>query len=73
MPWIASGGADAIASAPPLATAGGVRALWTALELSRRQALSMGDYIIRIGSDPANISAGQEKFAGGQRIEPRIR
>jgi enoyl-CoA hydratase/carnithine racemase len=65
--------ADAIASAPPLATAGGVRALWTALELSRRQALSMGDYIIRIGSDPANISAGQEKFAGGQRIEPRIR
>jgi enoyl-CoA hydratase/carnithine racemase len=65
--------ADAIASAPPLATAGGVRALWTALELSRQQALSMGDYIIRIGSDPANISAGQEKFAGGQRIEPRIR
>jgi len=65
--------ADAIASAPPLATAGGVRALWTALELSRRQALSMGDYIIRIGSDPASISAGQEKFAGGQRIEPRIR
>ncbi|HEX4489952.1 MAG TPA: enoyl-CoA hydratase/isomerase family protein [Acidimicrobiia bacterium] len=65
--------ADAIASAPPLATAGGVRALWTALELSRQQALKMGDYIIRIGSDPASISAGQEQFAGGQRIEPRIR
>ena len=33
----------------------------------------MGFSLIRIGSDPANISGGQEKFAGGQRIEPRIR
>ena len=65
--------ADAIASAPALATAGAVRALWMALELSRKQALDMGFSLIRIGSDPASISEGQEKFAGGQRIEPRIR
>jgi enoyl-CoA hydratase/carnithine racemase len=65
--------ADAIASAPSLVTAGAVRALWMALELSRKQALDMGYALIRIGSDPANISVGQEKFAGGQRIEPRIR
>jgi enoyl-CoA hydratase/carnithine racemase len=65
--------AAAIASAPGLATAGAVRALWMALELSRKQALDMGFSLIRIGSDPASISEGQEKFAGGQRIEPRIR
>ena len=65
--------ADAIASAPGLVTAGAVRALWMALELSRKQALDMGFSLIRIGSDPANISGGQQQFAGGKRIEPRIR
>ena len=65
--------ADAIASAPALATAGAVRALWMALELSRKQALDMGFSLIRIGSDPESIAEGQAKFAGGQRIEPRIR
>ena len=38
-----------------------------------KQALDMGFSLSRIGSDPASISEGQEKFAGGQRIEPRIR
>ncbi len=65
--------ADAIASAPALATAGAVRALWTGLELSRQQALTAGTFLIRIGSDPANISAGQQQFADGKRIEPRVR
>jgi hypothetical protein len=58
---------------PASSRAGAVRALWMALELSRKQALDMGYSLIRIGSDPANISGGQDKFAGGQRVEPSIR
>ena len=64
--WFSGIGQEAI-------SAGAVRALWMALELSRKQALDMGYSLIRIGSDPESIAEGQAKFAGGQRIEPRIR
>ena len=62
-----------IASAPPVAVQGTVRSLWAARELSRAQALDMGKVIIRLGSDPASLYAGQQAFAAGDRARPRIR
>ncbi len=67
--WVAT----RIASAPPVAIQGTVRSLWTARELSRRQALDMGRVIIRVGSDPDSLYAGQQSFQSGERIKPRIR
>jgi enoyl-CoA hydratase/carnithine racemase len=67
--WVA----HAIASAPPIAIQGTVRALWTALELSRQQALDVGRVLIRLGSDPGSLLGGQEAFASGARVEPRLR
>jgi enoyl-CoA hydratase/carnithine racemase len=65
--------ARAIADAPEIAIQGTVRALWTALELSRSQALSVANLFTRIGSDPAAFAQGQERFASGHRIEWRKR
>jgi enoyl-CoA hydratase/carnithine racemase len=62
-----------IASAPPVAVQGTVRSLWAARELSRSQALDMGKLIIRLGSDPSSLYAGQQAFAAGDRARPRIR
>jgi len=64
---------QAIAAAPAVAVQGTVRSLWAARELSRAQALEMGKVIIRLGSDPASLYAGQQAFAAGNRARPRIR
>jgi enoyl-CoA hydratase/carnithine racemase len=65
--------ARTIAAAPPIAIQGTVRSIWAAQELSRQQALDMGRVLIRLGSDPGSLLAGQESFASGARIEPRVR
>ena len=51
-----------IADAAPIAVQGTVRALWLARELSRHQALDMGKILIRLGSDPSALFAGEEAF-----------
>ncbi|MFO7281992.1 MAG: enoyl-CoA hydratase/isomerase family protein [Thermoanaerobacterales bacterium] len=63
--------ARVIAEAPPLAVQGTMRALWTALEVPRTQAIGVANLFTRIGSDPAALQAGQERFASGER--PRWR
>jgi hypothetical protein len=65
--------ATAIAQAPPTAVQGTVRALWAARDLGRKDALDIGKILIRVGSDPADLLAGQQAFQSGKRIEPRIR
>jgi enoyl-CoA hydratase/carnithine racemase len=65
--------ASEIAASPPIAIQGTVRALWTARELSRMQALDMGKVLIRVGSDGDSLFAGQQRFASGERKQPRIR
>jgi len=65
--------ADAIASAPPLAVQGTVRAIWAARELSRAHALSMGYAFIGLGTNPESIRAGQTAFAAGKRINWKLR
>jgi len=65
--------ADAIASAPALAVQGTVRALWAALELSRRQALELGFAFVALGTSEELIRGGQESFAAGSRVEWSLR
>jgi enoyl-CoA hydratase/carnithine racemase len=66
--WVAS----VIASAPPLAIQGTMRAAWMALETSRRDALAQISMVVSLGTTYDNIQAGQESFRG-QREKPRIR
>ena len=67
--WVAR----VIADSPPLAIQGTMRALWTALEVSRQQALDMANLFTRIGSDAAAFKAGQDRFASGERVSWRLR
>jgi len=65
--------AGEISKAPPVAIQGTVRAIWMARELSRMQALDAGRMLIRLGSDPASLFAGQQAFSSGERTQPRFR
>jgi enoyl-CoA hydratase/carnithine racemase len=59
--------AQIIADSPPLVVQGTMRALWTAFDTSRSQAIDLANLFTRIGSDAAAFKAGQERFASGQR------
>ena len=65
--------ARVIADSPPLAIQGTMRAIWTALDVPRSQAIGLANLFTRIGSDPAAFEAGQARFASGQRVEWRLR
>ena len=65
--------AEAIASQPAPAVQATLRAVWAARELSRRQALDMGNTLLHLAMDPASLAAGQEQFRTGGRIEPHVR
>jgi enoyl-CoA hydratase/carnithine racemase len=65
--------AQIIADAPPLVVQGTMRALWTALEVPRTQAIGMANLFTRIGSDAAAFAAGQERFAKGERPKWQLR
>jgi enoyl-CoA hydratase/carnithine racemase len=65
--------AAAIASAPPLAIQGTVRAIWAARELTRSQALATGYAYIGLGTNAESIRQGQEFFASGKRIQWKLR
>ena len=69
MQWVA----EAIASAPPLAIQGTVRAIWAARELSRSQALSLGYAFIGLGTNQESIRQGQATFAAGKRVQWKLR
>jgi len=65
--------AAAIASAPPAAVQATVRTLWAARELSRRQALELGNTFLNLAMSPEALAEGQATFASGTRIKPKIR
>jgi len=65
--------AEAIASQPPLAVQGTVRAIWAGLELSRSDALAVAYTYIGLGTNQGSIEEGQRAFASGRRIEWRLR
>ncbi len=65
--------ARVIADSPPLVIQGTMRALWTALEIPRTQAVGMANLFTRIGSDAAAFKAGQDRFSSGERVKWRLR
>jgi len=69
----ASWAAGVIASEPPLAVQGTLRAIWAAQELSRAQALALGYAFVGLGTNQDSIAEGQATFASGRRIQWRVR
>ena len=67
--WIAG----VIASRPALAIEATLRATWAANDLGRQQALALGYAYVAMGSDRASLDEGQAAFAGGQRVEWKLR
>lgn len=65
--------ARVIADSPPLVIQGTMRALWTALEVPRTQAIGLANLFTRIGSDAAAFKAGQDRFVTGERVRWRLR
>jgi enoyl-CoA hydratase/carnithine racemase len=65
--------ANAIASAPPLAIQGTVRAIWAGLEHTRQQAIELGYAFIAMGTNAESIAEGQKFFASGKRVDWRLR
>ncbi|MGQ0802866.1 MAG: enoyl-CoA hydratase/isomerase family protein [Actinomycetota bacterium] len=65
--------ANTIASQPPLAIQGTVRAIWAARELGHRQALRLGYSYVAMGTDQDSIAAGQKLFESGTRIDWKLR
>ncbi|MHB1712253.1 MAG: enoyl-CoA hydratase/isomerase family protein [Acidimicrobiales bacterium] len=65
--------ARAIATQPPLAVQGTLRALWTGLELTRRQALDHAFLFTNIGTDLTASAEGQTRFSSGARTDWRLR
>jgi enoyl-CoA hydratase/carnithine racemase len=64
---------EAIASAPPLVIQASLQATWVGHEHSRRQALDLAHTFVGLGTDAENIAAGQEMFAGSNRIDWQLR
>ena len=67
--WIAT----AIAEAPALAVQGTLKAIWTAHEVARRQALDQVSTWVSLGTDPDNIASGQQAFRDAGKREWRLR
>ncbi len=67
--WIA----EAIASAPPLAIQGTLRAIWAGQEHTWKQALELAYAYVGMGTNQDSISEGQRFFESGKRIEWRLR
>ena len=66
--WVA----EAIASAPAGPMQATLRTLWAGRELSRQQALDLGNTFLNLGMSEESLAEGQKVFQG-QRIDPRTR
>ena len=65
--------AEIIASQPPEAVQGTLRAIWAASDMGRLDALAMAPSILATGTSVGAMAEGQAAFAAGKRIEPRMR
>jgi enoyl-CoA hydratase/carnithine racemase len=65
--------ARVIASQPPLAIQGTLRAIWAGQELTRSQALSMAYAFVSLGTSPDSIQEGQKAFASKKRPQWKLR
>jgi enoyl-CoA hydratase/carnithine racemase len=67
--WVA----DRIASAPALVVQATLQAVWAGHEHSRRQALALAHNYVGLGTTFEGIAEGQERFAGGGRVDWQLR
>ena len=67
--WVA----NTIASQPPLAIQGTLRAIWAAQDLARRDALAAGYAFVKMGTDDESLREGQKLFSSGERPKWRLR
>ena len=65
--------AKVIASQPPLAIQGTLRAIWAAKEMTRSQALSTAYAFVGLGTNRESIQEGQKAFASKDRPKWRLR
>ena len=65
--------ATIIASHPPEAVQGSLRAIWAANDMGRLDALAMAPSILAAGTRPEALAEGQAAFTSGERIKPRLR
>ncbi len=73
LPEAAGWAAGVIASEPPLAVQGTLRAIWSGLEHSRSQALALGYAYVGLGTDQESLRQGQEAFSSGERPKWKLR
>ena len=65
--------AASIAECSPWAVQGTLRAIWAGLDLGRLGSASVAAALLSAASDAEAMSEGAERFAGGERPEPRLR
>ena len=65
--------AATIARQTPSSVQASLRALWAARSLPHHEALALGNVFLQMGSATEARRQGQESFAGGQRVEWRLR
>ena len=65
--------AGIIASQPPEAVQGTLRAVWAASDMGRLDALAMAPSILTTGTSVDAMAEGQATFSAGRRTEPRLR
>jgi len=62
-----------IAASPSLAVQATLKAVWTAADLGRRQALELGHAFVALGMTAESLAEGQRRFSSGERVEWRLR
>lgn len=67
--WVA----ETIASQPPLAVQGTLRAVWAAQDAPRAQALAQAFAFVKLGTSADSIREGQRVFESGERPKWRLR
>ena len=65
--------AEIVASQPPEAVQGTLRAIWAASDMGRLDALAMAPSILTTGTSVEAMAEGQATFSEGKRIKPRLR
>ena len=65
--------AASIAECSPWAVQGTLRAIWAGLDLGRLGGASVAAALLSAASDAEAMREGAERFAGGERPEPRLR
>ena len=65
--------AGIFAAQPPLAIQATLRTLWAARDMPALQASDLGNLFLQLGTTTDALNEGQEQFASGARVKPRIR